>query len=68
MTPQELASFTTGSIIIFVLWIWPMIITYRVTKRKNRSYKLWTFGAFFFGWLIAIISLLLEKRERSVNY
>lgn len=63
-----MASLLTVLTFIFLLWIVPIIITYRVSKRKNRNYRLWTFWSILFGWFVAIISLLLTKLDKQVNY
>jgi len=53
---------------IFLFWILPIILAYKIADSKNRNHRLWAVGAFFFGWLAVIILALQSKRTEAISY
>ena len=55
-------------ILFSIFVVAPLVISYKVSKEKNRNYKLWVLLTFFFGWIATVIVLVLEKRARKPKF
>lgn len=50
--------------IIFILLVWlvlPLIVAYRLAKKKNRTKSGWLIATFFFGWFAVLFLAVKEK-------
>ncbi len=54
-------------LILFVLWIAPLIVTYNLAKKKNRTKSGWLIATFFFGWFAVLFLAVKEKYHGQTN-
>lgn len=50
------------SLFVFVAWILPMVLSYRMAKDYGRNKAAWVLLAFCFGWIPTIILLVVGKK------
>lgn len=50
-------------LILFILWIAPLLVTYNLAKKKNRTKSGWLIATFFFGWL-AVLFLAVKENHK----
>lgn len=50
--------------LIFILLFWlvlPLVVAYRLAKKKNRTKSGWLIATFFFGWFAVLFLAVKEK-------